>query len=217
MDVLKKLAKIDNRLAKARHELRAVDEEQRRALADKKSAEDALADHFAKESVDELHPPDLHNALAEARNRAEQPWQQRREGKQRLIRQIEAERARFVQDNLGELAAAREADAHAVTEAVIDALGAIERVARARAEVEQWYVDLLRPVPGLDGRDVPSLNLSAVKSEAQRVLERECRRRYRGRSIRATRTRRLGRRRERGRENRAGRALQAASFFRQAG
>jgi hypothetical protein len=27
-------------------------------------------------------------------------------------------------------------------------------------------------VPGVDGRDVPSLDLSAVKSEAQRALER---------------------------------------------
>ena len=45
------------------------------------TAEAALADHFAQEHVDELHPTDLHNNLAAARNRAEQPWAQRREGK----------------------------------------------------------------------------------------------------------------------------------------
>jgi hypothetical protein len=107
-----------------------------------------------------------------ARNRAEQPWAQRREGKQRLVQKLEAERARFVQANLDALAASREPDAHAAREAVIDKLEAIEVAERAYAEVEQWYVDLLRPVEGLDGRDVPSLNLGAVKSEAQRVLER---------------------------------------------
>jgi hypothetical protein len=49
--------------------------------ADLKAAETALADHFAQEHVDERHPTDLHNNLAAARNRAEQPWAQRREGK----------------------------------------------------------------------------------------------------------------------------------------
>ena len=33
------------------------------------------------------------------------------------------------------------------------------------------YTDLFRPVPGIDGRDVPSLNLSAIKGEAQCVVE----------------------------------------------
>jgi hypothetical protein len=172
MDAVKKLAKIDTRLAEARYELRAVDDEQRRALADKKTAEAALADYFAQESVDELHPPDLHNALAEARNRVEQPWAQRREGRQRLVRQIEAERARFVQDNLGALADSRKHDADAARDAVVEALQRIEVVERAYAEVEQYYDNLLRPVPGVNGQDVPTLSLAAVKSEAQRVLER---------------------------------------------
>jgi hypothetical protein len=171
MDAVKKLAKIDKRLAEARYGLRAVEEEQRRALADVKTAEAALADHFAQESVDELHAPDLHNALAEARNRVEQPWAQRREGRQRLVQTLEAERARFVQDNLGALAASRKHDAQA-RERIVELLEAIEVAERAWAEVEQFYVDLLRPVEGVDGRDVPALNLAAVKSEAQRVLER---------------------------------------------
>jgi hypothetical protein len=43
---------------------------------------------------------------------------------------------------------------------------------RAYAEVERYYTELLRPVPGVDGRDVPSLDLSAVKSEAQGARDR---------------------------------------------
>ena len=172
MDAVKKLTKLDTRLAEARQALRAVDEEQRRALAEVKTAEAALAEHFAQEALDELHPPDLHNSLTAARNRVEQPWQQRREGRQRLVQKLEADRDRFVAEHLGELAASREHDAHAARDAVVEALERLDVVERAYADVEQWYVNLLRPVPGVDGRDVPSLDLSAVKSEAQRVLDR---------------------------------------------
>ena len=75
-------------------------------------------------------------------------------------------------DHLGELAASREHDAHAARDAVIEALEAIEVAERAWADVEHFYVDLLRPVSGVNGQDVPSLNLSAVKAEAQRALDR---------------------------------------------
>lgn len=171
MNAPKELQKIDKRLAEARQALRAIDDEQRRAQGALQDASAALSAHYAQEHVDELEPSDLHNALAKARNRAEQPWQQRREGKQRLVRQLEAERNRFVEENLGALAASREHDAYAVRDALVEALERIEVVERGYAEVEQWYVDLLRPVPGIDGRDVPSVNLSAVKAEAQRVLD----------------------------------------------
>ena len=129
-----------------------------------KTAEAALADHFAQEHVDELHPTDLHNNLAAARNRAEQPWAQRREGKQRLIRSLEAERDRFVVDHLGELATSREHDAQVVSDALLKALEGIEVAERGYAEVAQWYANLLRPVTGVDGRDIPSLDLSALKN-----------------------------------------------------
>jgi hypothetical protein len=88
------------------------------------------------------------------------------------VQKLEADRARFVQDNLGALADSRKHDADAARDAVVEALQRIEVAERAWAEVEQFYVDLLRPVEGVDGRDVPSLNLGPVKSEAQRVLER---------------------------------------------
>src|ERR687894_1279602 len=99
MDTVKKLRKIDKRLAEERQALRAIDEEQRRARAEVEDAEAALVAHFEQENVDELHPTDLHNKLAAARNRAEQPWQQRREGKQRLVRRLEAGRDQFVIEN----------------------------------------------------------------------------------------------------------------------
>jgi hypothetical protein len=40
------------------------------------------------------------------------------------------------------------------------------------AEVAQWYADLFRMVPGIVGREVPGVDLSALKLEAQRALER---------------------------------------------
>jgi hypothetical protein len=54
---------------------------------------------------------------------------------------------------------------------VVEALEAIDVAERAYAESERFYTELLRPVLGVDGRDVPSLDLSAVKSEAQRALD----------------------------------------------
>jgi len=172
MDAVKKLTKIDARLAEARHALRAVMDEERRAHDELRNAEAALADHFAHENVDDLEPRDLHNALAATRGRAEQPWAQRREGKERLVRKLEAERAKFLQDNLGELARAKEAAAHAATERVRKALVEVEAAAREWHRVAQHYADLLRPVEGIDGRDVPELHIDAVRLEAQRALER---------------------------------------------
>ena len=66
-------------------------------------------------------------------------------------------------------AAAREHDAYAARDALIDALEAMEVAERAYAEIERSYVEFLRAVPGVDGRDVPSLDLSAPKNEIQRV------------------------------------------------
>ena len=56
MNAIKELQKIDKRLADARLDLRTIDDEQCRALAEVKTAEAGLADHFAQENVDELHP-----------------------------------------------------------------------------------------------------------------------------------------------------------------
>ena len=75
-------------------------------------------------------------------------------------------------ENLGPLIAAYEPDAYAVADALIEAIERIEVVERAYAEVAQRCTALLRAVPGIDGRDVPTLNLSAVKAEAQRALDR---------------------------------------------
>jgi hypothetical protein len=126
----------------------------------------------AQESVDELHPADLHNNLAAARNRAEQPWAQRREGKQRLVRRLEAERDQFVVDHLGELAGAKEPAAHAATDRLTQALEEVEAAAREWQGVASHYSELLIPVEGLDGRDVPELHIDAVRLEAARALER---------------------------------------------
>ena len=172
MNAIKELQKLDKRLTEERRALRAIDEEQRRAQAEVEDAEAALVAHFEQEHVDELEPTELHNKLAAARNRVEQPWQQRREGKRRLVQKLEAERDRFVVDHLGALAASCEHDAYAARDALVGALEAIEVAERGYAEVEQWYTTLLPPVPGIDGRDVPSLDLSALKNEVQRVRER---------------------------------------------
>lgn len=172
MNAPKELQKIDRRLTEARQALRAVDHEERKAKGDLRDAEAALVAHFEQENVRELHPPGLHNALVKARERAEQPWKARREGKRRLVQRLEQERNQLVVDHLGELAAAHEDDAYAARNALVDALERIEVAERGYAQVEQRYTDLLRAVPGIDGRDVPTVDLSAVKREAQRILDR---------------------------------------------
>jgi hypothetical protein len=172
MDAVKKLRQIDRRLAEARQVLRAIDEEQRRALADVKTAEAALAEHFSQEHVDELEPRELHAKLTAARNRAEQPWQQRREGKAQVVRKLETERAWFVQEHLGELAAAKEPAAHAAQERMIKALEEIEEAVREWQRVASHFSGLLTVVDGIDGRDVPELHIDAVRLESARALER---------------------------------------------
>jgi hypothetical protein len=172
MDAIGKLTKIDTRLAEARQAQRAVDEEQRKAQAELQAAERALAEHFAQEHVDELEPQDLHARLGAARNRAEQPWAQRREGKRRLVLKLEQERAAFVQEHLGELATAKESAAHAARERVEKALEEVEEAAREWQGVAQHFSGLLYVVEGIDGRDVPELRIDPVRLEAARALER---------------------------------------------
>jgi len=55
---------------------------------------------------------------------------------------------------------------------VIEALESIEGAVREWRAVAHHYSDLLRPVEGVDGRDVPELYIDAVRLEAARALER---------------------------------------------
>ena len=108
--------------------------------------------------------------------------------------QLRAERDRFVVEHLGELAASREHDAHAARDAVVEALEAIDVTERAYAEIERFYTELLRPVLGVDGRDVPSL--ISLPSRARRSAPSTVASRHRcpgpSTAVR-TLTRRLGR------------------------
>jgi len=171
MNATKELQKIDERLAEAEREAREAEQAQRDAQAQLQAVKECWTEHFAQEGADPL-PRDLHNAQNEAEREASKPWPEIMAGKRRRVMKIRAERDNFVAEHLGELAASREDDAHAARDEVVEALERIEVAERAYAEVEHYYTELLRPVPGVDGRDVPSLNLSAVKSEAQRALER---------------------------------------------
>jgi acyl-CoA reductase-like NAD-dependent aldehyde dehydrogenase len=132
----------------------------------------ALVDHFAAQTVDDLEPTELHNQLAAARNRAERPWAQQREGKQRLVLKVEQERAAFVQEHLGELAAAKEPAADAARERVEKALEEVEEAAREWQGVAQHFSGLLYVVEGIDGRDVPELSIDPVRLEVARARER---------------------------------------------
>ena len=172
MDAVKKLTKIDTRLVDARQSLHAVTDEERRAKAELEAAEAALVAHFEQENVDELHPTELHNKLAAARARAEQPWQQRREGKRRLVQKLEAERAEFIRQHLGELVEAKEPAAYRAAERLVQALDEIEAAVQEWQAVAQHYAGLLSVVDGLDGRDVPELPLDAVRLESARARER---------------------------------------------
>ena len=172
MDTVKKLRQIDQRLAQERQALRAIDEEQRHARAEVEDAENAVVAHFEQENVDELQPTELHNKLAAARARAEQPWQQRREGKRRLVQKLEAERAELIRQHLGELVGTKEPAAHAVAERLTQALYEIEAAVQEWQAVAQHFSGLLSVVDGIDGRDVPELYIDAVRLEAQRALER---------------------------------------------
>ena len=183
MDAVKKLTKINTRLAAARQALRAVTEEERSALAEVKTAEAALADHFGQEDHDPL-PSDLRNQLAAARNRAEQPWRQRREGKQRLVGQLEAERARVRPRTPWRAGRCEGGGGTCGDRRVIEALESIEGAVREWRAVAHHYSDLLRPVEGVDGRDVPELYIDAVRLEAARAPSVASRCPCRGRSTR---------------------------------
>jgi hypothetical protein len=171
MNATKELQKHDEKLAKAEREAREAEQAQRDAQAGLQAVKEQWTAHFEQEDADPL-PRDLHNAQNEVEREAPKPWPEIIAGRRRRAMKVRTERDQFVVDRVGELAASREHDAHAAREAVIEALERIEVAERAWASVEQFYTELLRAVPGIDGRDVPSLNLSAVKGEAQRVLTR---------------------------------------------
>src|SRR5215210_6132786 len=160
MDAVKRLMTIDKRLAEANQALRAVSDEERKAKAELQSAEAALVDHFQQEDHDPL-PQDLHANLAAARNRAAQPWQQRREGKQRLVRQIEVERGEFIRTHLGELAQSKEPAAHAAQERMIRALEEVEEAVRDWQGVAQHFAGLLSVVAVCSHKEVHQLRLDA--------------------------------------------------------
>ena len=79
MSVTRKLDRIDQRIAAAEREARELGQREREAQAELAAAKDALAAHFEQEAADPT-PSKLHNNLTAARNKVEQPWDERRQG-----------------------------------------------------------------------------------------------------------------------------------------
>jgi hypothetical protein len=114
----------------------------------------------------------LHNDLTAARNKVEQPWAERQQGLGRRLAKLRQERGRFLTDNLPALIEAQEDAAHPVRDQVVELLEAIERVERDYHVQAQRTVDLVHPVDGIQATDVPLVDLTSLKSEAARILER---------------------------------------------
>jgi hypothetical protein len=171
MSAAKQLDKIDQRIAAAERELRELAQREREAQAELAAATERFAAHFEEENHDPL-PSKLHNGLASARNKVEQPWDARREGIGRRLAKLRQERGRFISENLTELVAAQEDAATAVRDQVIETLEAIERVELDYHVQAQRAVSLIAPVDGYQAQDVPLVDFSSLKSEAARILER---------------------------------------------
>jgi DNA repair exonuclease SbcCD ATPase subunit len=170
MSVTKQLNKLDERIAAAEREVRELGQREREAQAELAAARDALASHFEQEAADPT-PSKLHNNLTAA-DKVEQPWAERKQGLARRLAKLRQERGQFISDNAASLIEAQREDAHRVTDQVVGLLEGIERVERDYHVQAQRCVDLIQPVDGVQATDVPLVDLTSLKSEAARILER---------------------------------------------
>lgn len=180
MNATRKLAALDKKLADAKHRERELADGQRQAEVEQGRLRQRLVEVFEEGddiAVDGTGPAGseaakVHAELAKADARVAEPWAQKIEAARRRIQRAGDDRARFVIDNLGDLADARREEAEAAATELEAWLEGAEAVVSHWHELARWYTDLLVPVPGVTGQDLPMLNVDSLRSEIQRVQER---------------------------------------------
>jgi len=154
--LLDQLAELDERVSASRLRARALAE----AIAEHaRSIEQLKGERIGAYSEDdERKAAALKKRTAEAADKAVE-LEERRQGADIAARRLQVGRDAFVAEHHAELVAERAPVALAAVKAIEDATAALaEGVAAWRAEAG-IQVDLLRPVAGRDGRDVPDLHI----------------------------------------------------------
>jgi chromosome segregation ATPase len=178
-----KLAKIEQKIAKANERLREIEAEGRSAQAEVQRLNDALEDHYSQPDHDP-EPKALLGERAVALERAEQPWAAKVRGQRRIIEKLEGEAEAFVRSHYGELVAEQEPGAEERRTTLIECLRATEAalVEYSRAEVTATRL----AIAGGNTDDVPRLHGGEqLRQTVRQMLAREIRCRYPARSPRS--------------------------------
>lgn len=174
MTATSKLDKLRAELAAARQTEREIPMRQRQAQDEATELERTLVEEFELPE-DGSAPGDsgarrAWNDWINAKERAAGPWGERLAKARRERDRHEAKVAQFVNAHLGDLVSEMEPEirgAHGdLIEKISAAVEAMDRLQRTSSAVST----VLHHVPGLDGRDVPSLGLEQVRRDLRRLL-----------------------------------------------
>lgn len=169
----KRLDALRARVSDAAAKLAEVHDAHRQARADLEAATLALAE--VDLPADGSRPSDGEAGAAwdswhDARTRVGGPWEVRVDRAQRMQRQAEADLGQFIADHVGELVADLEPDADRAVAEIGQAARRLSEALDFHAEVAARSVQLIRHVPGLDGRDVPSDAGRELRQPIKRLL-----------------------------------------------
>jgi len=95
----------------------------------------------------------------------------RREGAGVAVREAERERDVFIGENHGALVAEREPLGRAAVQSITDAIGELAQGVKAWEAESRIQIELLRPIPNLDGRDLPDLHIAQFVRDLRRAAE----------------------------------------------
>jgi len=166
--LLDELAGHDTRMAAARQRARALSQSAaEHADAIGRLKEERVA---AYSQDDERKANALKKRTTEAADKAVE-LEERRQGADIAARRTQVERDAFIAANHAALVGERAPAARAAVKAIEDATAALAEGVKAwRAEATS-QLDLLRPVAGRDGREIPDLQIDQLARDLQRAVQ----------------------------------------------
>ena len=164
--LLDELAGLDARMAAARQRARSLSQ----SAAEHADAIGRLKEErvTAYSQDDERKANALKKRTTEAADKAVE-LEERREGADIAARSAQADRDKYVAQNHGALVDERSPIARAAVQSIEDAIAALAEGVRRWTAEQQIQINLLRPVPGRDGREVPELQCRELARDLRRA------------------------------------------------
>lgn len=158
-DAAKRLVKLQSQEREAKAQARELTVQRRAAHEDVARLEEELTEAYARGREDKK----VAEKLARARETASQPWEQRSAGAERALQRAAGEVERHITASLVELAAELAPDCFAAAERVEKAIEEVFAAREAWQAEARRFTDLLRPVQGVSGADLPYLKLERLE------------------------------------------------------